>query len=256
MPIFINSFPKSGTHLIDKLLFLWGFSRFNLSLADTSLYGRHYKLKQFIRGCNWGDCIDLGLFQPTLVSSSWIRRKISSSNPNNFFTGHARLSPELSMLLNSFNIPTIYITRNTADTLLSFIKYFRNSNVSPYSNAISSSDINVSALNLLDCSSPSLRSFKDSFLLSRQWLFADNTFVLSFEDLIGPQGGGDSSTQYESLSNLYDWLLTRNIPLEVTRSDAIDIAVDNLFGGTKTFRSGKVGSGITFSNTVLSKLDF
>ncbi|QVL54676.1 MAG: hypothetical protein KFB95_04980 [Simkaniaceae bacterium] len=61
------------------------------------------------------------------------------------------------------------------------------------------------------------------------------TFTCRFENLIGPQGGGNSNTQRIEIKKLLTFL-------DIQISDEMfEKVVGELFGGTKTFNKGQVG---------------
>lgn len=63
-----------------------------------------------------------------------------------------------------------------------------------------------------------------------------DTYLTHFEKLVGDQGGSDSKLQKEEIKHLADFL---EVPL--TNNQIADIA-NKLFGGTPTFKQGKINS--------------
>ena len=59
---------------------------------------------------------------------------------------------------------------------------------------------------------------------------------IRFEDLIGPNGGGDWETQLETIQKIAD-----HLGITVTE-EKIERVARNLFGGTGTFRKGQIGA--------------
>ena len=60
-----------------------------------------------------------------------------------------------------------------------------------------------------------------------------DVLVVRFEDLVGMAGGGDKELQLKSIAELADWA-------GLSEFNLAQVA-DELFGGTHTFRRGKIG---------------
>lgn len=60
-------------------------------------------------------------------------------------------------------------------------------------------------------------------------------YVVHFEKLVGEEGGGSRQEQFVELSNLASFLT------HAASSRDLDFVADNLYGGTRTFRSGQIG---------------
>ena len=65
------------------------------------------------------------------------------------------------------------------------------------------------------------------------WMQDPTILTLRYEELVGPEGGGDRSAQIKAIFKLADF-----IGSPVTEEGAAEIA-DKLYGGTSTFRKGK-----------------
>ena len=76
-------------------------------------------------------------------------------------------------------------------------------------------------------------SFYDLYL---PWRFEPNVYTTTFEKLIGEQGGGSAEEQIKEIIAIANYL-----GRFITAEEAKNIATD-LFGGTLTFREGKIGS--------------
>ncbi len=63
-----------------------------------------------------------------------------------------------------------------------------------------------------------------------------DVYITSFEKLVGPKGGGSTTEQVQEIRNIMQFLGE-----EIIDSDALIVA-NSLFGGTHTFREGKIDS--------------
>ena len=75
-----------------------------------------------------------------------------------------------------------------------------------------------------------------------KWMDDESAFICRFEDIIGPEGGGNRLLQERTIRDLSKHL---NTPL--TDQEIFQIA-NILFGGTATFRNGQIGSWRTAFN--------
>ncbi|MBW1804586.1 MAG: hypothetical protein JRJ85_28140 [Deltaproteobacteria bacterium] len=75
----------------------------------------------------------------------------------------------------------------------------------------------------------------EAFRLSRVLLYHPEVLKVRFEDLIGPQGGGDSTTQIETIESIYAYL-------GIAGMDAAKVAGQIFSKDSPTFRKGQIGS--------------
>lgn len=92
----------------------------------------------------------------------------------------------------------------------------------------------------LQTADPSFLHYKDITECYRaylQWHHAySDTYVTHFEKLVGDKGGGDSAMQTEEIQRIANFL-----EISLDQNQITDIA-HNLFGGTSTFKQGKIDS--------------
>ena len=73
-------------------------------------------------------------------------------------------------------------------------------------------------------------------LLYLPWMNSANFYTIKFENLIGVKGGGTKEAQVDEIKNIGN-----HLGINLT-SEKIDKIINDLFGGTQTFREGKIGS--------------
>ena len=81
-----------------------------------------------------------------------------------------------------------------------------------------------------------LKSIVDFYNLYLPWAFEPNVYATTFEKLVGPKGGGNEDVQLKEIMAIADY-----IGKKITLKDAKNVA-NQLFGGTSTFREGKIGA--------------
>ena len=58
-----------------------------------------------------------------------------------------------------------------------------------------------------------------------------------FEDLVGEKGGGSKESQLEVIK-----AIVKHLDISLTEKEIQENVIDKLFGGTGTFREGKIGA--------------
>jgi hypothetical protein len=69
-----------------------------------------------------------------------------------------------------------------------------------------------------------------------RWIDEPNVYTTTFENLVGPNGGGSRNKQIMQVINI-----AKHLGKNITKQEAEKIA-DSLFGDSYTFRIGKIGS--------------
>lgn len=86
------------------------------------------------------------------------------------------------------------------------------------------------------------RNPKTCFEFAAQWIKDPTVFVIRFEDLVGSRGGGSDKKQKETLAALANYL-----GYSLSEDEIAEIS-DNLYGGTWSFREGKIGKWKKYYN--------
>lgn len=248
--IIVNiSIPKCGTHLLGKCI---------NSLTGKKLYMYSYNLP------------DLSL--------------INSLYETNFFVNHLKFNQlNLNRIDQLKDSKAFFIYRDPRDQLISFIFWGNKYKPNP-SNELSSIDFSrISQLeetvtpgfvNYLTYEhltfdelilqlifggsayydgvcphvnknkTKGIAEFYQSYM---PWLQVKHICSIKFEDLIGQIGGGSQIKQYETLQKI-----SAHIGLNKSKYELNQIA-SQLFGGTHTFREGKVGSWKKYFKSVHKK---
>lgn len=68
-----------------------------------------------------------------------------------------------------------------------------------------------------------------------EWMSYSDVFICRFEDIIGVSGGGDAFLQRKTIQDLSRYL---GVSLSESKLSSL---INNLFGGTYTFRNGQIG---------------
>ena len=201
--VYINSVPKCGTHLAMKAIGLILDKPFMaMSLEDEN--SSKYEIKS-VHGKN-------------LIYGGHARSK-NIKKVNDFFENKPRKN--------------FLVIRDPRDFIVSYSYWIKKNPLAwPYGSSLEINKLIDEWINGVNF------SIYDNYnFFYFDWL--DNnfkTFVIKFEDLIGSQGGGSDTKQFETLVMMMKYL-------GVNPTDKLLKHVkDNLFGNTGTFREGKIGA--------------
>jgi hypothetical protein len=200
---FMISVPKSGTHMLFELL-----GAFNLT------YG--------------------GPIQGTLSPQHFyfLSSENSHTSAPEFFRGLAD-KPRGGAEHPFFVTPTLFMYRNPLDVLVSEAFYLidpRNTALAHYFSAL---EMEQRLLRLIG-DDPLLGSLRHRMAMHRPWLRFPNVIPISFEELVGPKGGGSLAEQLKTI-----WSL--QLKLHVPGSPAY-YAAAVFRPETQTFRKGAINS--------------
>ncbi len=232
--LFVNSLPKSGTNLLQRMVELIGFKYSNRSIAASSIMGKYKLLKTFMRGNIFGDFgVNIGLDYDVCVSNKWLAYQL---NINGFYylSGHSAYSEYLHNLLKLKNIQTLHIIRDPRDVIISSIFYTQTNKqhlLYKFCKNMKFDELFYLYLYGGKIGKYYINSYKEILLRTIKWYDKENVLIIKFEDIVGEKGGGDDEKQYNVLLNVKDFL---NIDFDLI------YVRDNLYGKSKTFRKGKI----------------
>lgn len=253
--IFVNSFPKSGTNLVEKLVRLLGYARSGRSVAFSSVCGRHTTVKRLTRACSLRNIqIPVGLEVPAAVSAGWLKRYIRAVHHGSYFSGHAAWSGYLDDILQSEGIKVIQVMRDPRGILTSMTSYVVEEQNAwyPFHRAFKS----LPRRDLLEfyikggyvpAAGMYYSGIREALARTEGWLYSGNTLVVRFEDLVGEKGGGSDERQLEVITRIANFIGVEGADIQsIQRS---------LFGGTHTFRNGSIDRWASdFDSALLSKI--
>lgn len=240
MRLFVNSVPKSGTNLLEKLVQLIGVSHSRRSVAFSSIEGRHSVVKHLLRTNHFsGVSIPVGLEMPVSVSMNWLDHYISSIHGDEYLSGHAAYSEQFDYLLKLHGIKTIQIYRDPRAVLVSWAKYVSEdiNKWYPFHATLKKKSLQERIRFLVTGGAIDniyYSSFNEVLQRSGGWLNSQNTQVLRFEDLVGEKGGGCDEIQRETIAAFLQHIG------KVFNDEELGFLQSELYGGTHTFRSGQI----------------
>ncbi len=217
-PVLANSFPKSGTHLLDQIA---------AGLPDRRNYGAFLSSHT-------------SSFQYRLRTPESTVRYIQGLVPGELMRAHLHWAPLYDESLASLNVVHYFIYRDLRDVVVSSSQYLRYMNrwhrLSPHVRALPTDEdsIRLFITGLSGEGAAWFPNLVERFKEYEGWLTCPRAFAVKFEDLIGPNRNA-------RLREMVEFYAARSqLPLDV--SATIERMLDLIAPErSHTFRSGKRG---------------
>lgn len=235
---FLNSLPKAGTHLVSRILLLFGYSLKGHLGSDIYLAkGKSSILSRLAMALTERQYL-VGIDTPVKVARQPVDKTLSSMEPGEFMTAHVGYNSLLLDRLMTLGFAPLVVVRDPRAVLSSFVHYVRKEDshiLHPAFASMGEEDAYLAALDGIALKEATLRSLKTRCTALSPWLSSPKVLSLRFEDLVGNRGGSSDSEQRKSLVALCEFL---DAPI-----DNVEHIAQSLFGpGTQTFRKGRVDS--------------
>ncbi len=217
--IVVTSIPKSGTNLLARCISL--LTGKQLQVNFRPLY-ENYGSKATWHGPN---------------SALW-----NTLPANSFYLSHIVYNEQAKQELIFYNYKHLFIYRDPRDQIVSYYYWSRH-----WPNVIDvhNNDYEfylyylITNGNVISGCTKGIAEFYQCYL---PWINEPTCYAVKFEDLIGPQGGGNLNTQLHEIKNIANF-----IGISISDQEALSVA-NQLFGSTGTFRSGQIGEWKTHFN--------
>lgn len=233
-PVFLDSLPKSGTHLLAKAL---------TGLPGIDHSGRHMDRKTIAEFVDRDVEFPLEGREDINIQTDfpWIERLFRSIPPGRFLTAHLNFHPNVHAALVRMNFKILLMMRDPRDVVVSWADYIakeENHLLYPFFSG-TDPDYRISC-GIQGVSGEVTRTRRQPAIAElisghTKWKTQGGAFLVRFEELIGEKGGGSREVQQGLIGQLAEFLET---DCDVS---VIDTICDNLFGGTYTFNSGLIG---------------
>jgi hypothetical protein len=203
-PLFLISIPKSGTHLLYRLAETFGYQQ-GIILSD----------------------------QPSPAKWYCLEYSNSHTSAKDFFIDTVRRSPFGNRHHPFPRSPAIFIYRNPLDILVSEANYYHKDGKTVFHGYFSDRSFEERLLTLID--DPwLLSSIRDRIGNFIPWLEFQNVIPISFEELIGDQGGASEKEQIKLI-----WSLQLKLHIPGNPKHFGEQVFDQ---DSPTFHKGKIGS--------------
>jgi hypothetical protein len=245
MRIIANSLPKSGTHLLTRLLHLLKLKEANLHLSGSLVrpkskyrFINYMKRKQIILNENkQGLAVDLD-YPNVKVDSKWLLNRLDKLPKHSFCQGHLPYTLELEEAFEKINYKVLHIYRDPRDVLISFCNHQLRYNNYPmhtlYKNLSKYDQVKMTIRGNNDYY---YAGIKDRINNSIGWIHSKKIFSVKFEDLIGVKGGGNINKQIKAISEICNYL-----NFQLTESKTEHLCNSIFYEKSETFFKGRIGA--------------
>lgn len=210
------SVPKCGTHLLAKCIRL--------------LTGRKHVVEK--KGIH---------FHPSYyaVPSVNMVKALTNLPPTEFWVTHMFHNDYYAKYLSNKDFINFFIYRDPRDMVVSFAFFMLNRpSLWPTAAEMTFDELLFDIIaqgSMFKIAPTKGKNIGQLYKQYMSWLKDPNVLSIRFEDLIGTQGGNSAQEQYHAISKIAEHLEIQLSANEITT------IVSNLFGGTNTFREGKIG---------------
>lgn len=237
--LILNSIPKAGAHLAEKALAELGYVRGQGPLGSSTVFGRQQLIKSLQRRpLETAEVVLVGIEVAAPVRAQWLRRRLARVKPGQYLRGHVQYSEAFASLLDEKDYAVLHVVRDPRDVVVSHAHYMMSRPRHPFHRHYRDlGDFEARlAFSITGGWIPKagyLNSIGERYRLMEGWDRLPGAVTLRFEDLVGERGGGTKSDQLEALGKLAD---------QVDRPEAdLDAIAEGIFGGSSTFRKGRIG---------------
>ena len=232
-----NSIPKSGTHLLDRLLVLLGFEMIEGGIRPHLVSGRYRPVRRLLRGR--GEKVTVGVVSPQQVSRSWLARRLSGIPEGGFLNAHCIHSPELADIFRREGMRIVCILRDPRDVAVSQMHHIKQRKQhfahKEYMALPSDRERLMVSIRGGQLGGRELQPLQLRYRQFLDWQGDEGAVMVRFEDLVGPEGGGSEEAQRLVVERVGGHL---GVPVG---EGTIRAVKEGLFGIGSTFRKGQIG---------------
>lgn len=246
MKIIANSLPKSGTHVLTRVLDLAGLIENKMHFSGSLVrQASKNPIRNLIKSnkisYDLEDSVPVDLDIQVYLKEKHFRKMLNEFPDNTYSQGHLPYSDKTVKLLEQYNVKMIYIIRDPRDVLIShFHHHFRDKHYEGYS-LMNSLDNNKDRILLSlygfneNNVARKISSLRDRVINSMEWYRSNSDLILplKFEEIIGSKGGSEDTLQIKSLSKIENFLNLKEGTLINQRNDIF-------YTNASTFRKGKI----------------
>ncbi len=239
MRVVANSVPKSGTHLLARLLVLLGFEQAKLGGIRSHLVsGPYAPIKRLLRG-RGPEKVTVGVVSPERVDRRWLARRLGRVSDGQFVTAHCVHTPELAGLLREQGMRTVCILRDPRDVAVSQMHYIKRLKKHPVHAGFAALPTDRERLMFAirggELGGRRMLSLDERYRRFSGWASEEGAVVVRFEDLVGPRGGGSEEAQRRAVG-----MVAAHLGVEADEATLARVG-EGIFGAGQTFRKGMIG---------------
>jgi len=206
----VSGLPKSGTHLLKKV-------------AEALTGTRATWIKRYSR--TYRD-----LTEQAIEQAKRTRQTLLSA--------HLHGTAENVELIKKYDIRTVFVYRDPRDQAVSLAYYLHRMNPRArqmFANNLFNLGIGDERLSREELLTLIISKLPESYAFFMPLADEENILAIRFEDLVGTKGGGSDEASLRTIEQITEKLLG------TIDEKRIQTVAHSLFGGTMTFRKGKIG---------------
>ena len=234
-----NSVPKSGTHLLVRLLTLLGFQQTDFGGIRSHLVsGPFSPIKRLLRA-RGPEKVIIGVVSPQQIGRRWLARRLSRLPDGCFITAHCIYTPELAGLFREEKLRVACILRDPRDVAVSQLHHIKQ-RTQHFAHEVfvalpSDRERLLFSIRGGELGGRTLQSLDERYRQFWEWERDPNAVMVKFEELVGPQGGGSTEAQRRTVERVAE-----HVGLK-TDERTMHLVEKELFGVGRTFRKGQSG---------------
>jgi Sulfotransferase domain len=265
--VFINSLPKSGTHLLMKAVELFAYQDYaenpHVLTKNMPIILSHSQLKKELAKFSLptvaeAEAICVGALSPLFVAPELFKEWLTDMPEHHYIFRHIPYSPALSPVLAELNYRHLFIIRDPRAVLPSLLAFILNPQGLMEKHFLAADFSEMSPPQRLDFileggyapkANVMVRDFAQVYRSMLKWCDDPNCLAVRFEDLIGEQGGGSQDKQRNVVKKIAEYL-------QQPFNDTIVSGLEKIYNPSAlTFRIGNVGSWkSTLSPDIIERL--
>jgi hypothetical protein len=224
--VIANSLPKSGTHLIGRVLELVGIEEMHKGLTGALIRPtsrnpiKNYILNRRQNKKNGEENFSIDLDDlNNIINKKYLDQYFNAIDNGQFITAHVPYSHKLDCYLDKIGFKVIYIVRDPRDVLVSLYN-FHLKNFKPYSKVLKSIPTEAGINRIyegMETKGARLSPLPHRVRNSLGWFNSKNVLAIKFEALIGEKGGGSKELQLQTIQDILSFLSidTANLAQEI-----------------------------------------
>lgn len=212
--IILNSIPKCGTHLASKCIEL---------LTKKTCYN-----------VRWNHKVEPDRFFYSGEDTEDLKSIFFKRSSNEFVSCHSTYSTSLVDIIIKSGYKCIFIYRDPRAQVVSMARWKIKFNANKGMNLSDSIMSLIGDSALYKVGWRNVENILGLYVSYMPWALNDKFLAIRFEDLVGPQGGGELKTQIQTVSAIANFI---GVQCKKRRLESI---AKGLFGGTSTFNEGLV----------------
>jgi hypothetical protein len=233
----VNSLPKSGTNLLAKVV---------EQFPGVRAGGLHIGLSTLAKfndsPGSEGPFVYIGIDCPQPIPHTALRQSLQRLRTGQYATAHIPYSKFTADLLLEMGIRSLLMIRDPRDVVVSHAHYVartRDHFLFEYYKSLTASERimkSIIGVGHIFSNGPVLLDICERCRSVQGWNSQPLNYSTKFESLVGLQGGGSQDLQIDEITNIAHHL---GVWIDPAKTERIGM---HIFGGTSTFRRGKIGS--------------